>query len=381
MIRSMILAAFALVGSVSAAETLYPVTVTDVAGREVTVTEKPTRIALSSGRVFPMLEMVYGKEAVSHLVAWRNDMMVSAPSMYREYVKDYPALETIKKIGVIKSGEFDAETFINRPDRPDLFLVDLSNIALAEEKGLLKKLENAGIKVLAVDFREDPLNNTVTSVKTFATVAGFPEKGDAFADYYREHIEKLVSRIDALPDSQKQKKVFIERAAGYDASCCYTFGSGNMGAFIPFLKATNIADKPLRGAQSGQMATEAVIVARPDVYIMQTTGWLDKNGKVMGGIPLGFAPSDEDDIRKATDRLMNRPWIKAVKAYREQSVYSVYMPFYNSPYNLTAMEYFAKWIYPEVFKDLDPKETFVEMNKRFADRDVDGVFGRNNFNK
>ncbi len=43
-----------------------------------------------------------------------------------------------------------------------------------------------------------------------------------------------------------------------------------MGAYIPFLKAINIADKPLDGAVTGQMSPETVITAHPDVYIMQT---------------------------------------------------------------------------------------------------------------
>ena len=381
MIRSALLTSILLASCVASADPIYPVTVTDVAGRQVTLTEKPSRIALSTGRVFPLLEIIYGKDAASHLVAWRKDMIVSAPSMYREYVADYPSLENVPQIGVIKSGEFDAEAFINMKNRPDLFLVDLSNISLAEDKGLLTKLENAGIKVLAVDFREDPLKNTVRSVQTLATVAGVPERGEKFAAYYQEHVDALMTRIEALPASRKNRKVFIERAAGHDSSCCYTFGTGNLGAFIPFLKAQNIADRPLHGAESGQMAPEGVIVARPDVYIMQTTGWIDKNGKVLGGIPLGFAPVDRQGIQQSTERLMNRPWIKAVKAYLDKAVYSIYMPFYNSPYNLAAMEYFAKWIYPDVFADLDPQATFVDMNLRFADRQVDGLFGRNNFSQ
>ncbi|MGR5065735.1 ABC transporter substrate-binding protein [Photobacterium sp. DNB22_13_2] len=393
LLTSSVLLSCASFSSTSLADT-FPVTVTDVAGRTVTIEQQPQHVALSTGRVFPLLEIIYQQEAASHLVAWRDDMRLSAPSMYASYIKDYPQLANVLKIGKIKSGEFDAERFINMKNKPDVFVVDMSNIALAQEKGLLDKLDTAGIKVIAIDFREDPVKNTVQSVTSLAKALGRATQGEAFADYYQQHVKALTQAVEKLPESETNKTVFIERAAGYDGSCCQTFATGNMGAYVPFLKATNIADKPLKGAITGKMSPESVIAARPDVYIMQTTGWIDKHGNPTAGIPLGYAmppnPSlngtsikdtsiNDAAIAKATQSLMDRTWLKAVNGYQNKDVYSIYMPFYNSPYNLVAMEYFAKWIHPEQFADLDPEKTFEEMNQRFANRQASGVFGQNNF--
>ena len=378
LLTSSIILSSACVSSVVFADT-FPVTVTDVAGRTVTIEQQPRHVALSTGRVFPLLEIIYQQDAADHLVAWRDDMRLSAPSMYASYIKDYPELAEVMKIGKIKSGEFDAERFINMENKPDVFVVDISNIALAREKGLLDKLETAGIKVIAIDFREDPINNTIKSVTSLAKALGKEAQGEAFANYYQQHVQALEQAVANLPDTEASKTVFIERAAGYDGSCCQTFATGNMGAYIPFLKATNIADKPLKGAITGKMSPESVIAARPDVYIMQTTGWIDKKGNATAGIPLGYAPIHDSAISKATQSLMDRAWLKAVNGYQSKDVYSIYMPFYNSPYNLVAMEYFAKWIHPEQFASLDPEKTFEEMNLRFANRHTSGTFGQNNF--
>lgn len=372
------LAASLLVSQAVLADT-FPVTVTDVAGRTVTIEKEPQNIALSTGRVFPLLEMIYQDKAADRLAGWRDDMRVSAPSMYRDYLKIYPQLKDVVKIGKVKSGEFDTERFINMKRRPDLFVLDISNVKLAKEKGLITKLDKLGIKVLAIDFRENPIINTVQSVTTLATALGHKAQGEKFATYYNKHINALSEKIAALPASKHNRKVFIERAAGYRESCCKTFATGNMGAYIPFLKAINIADKPLKGAITGQMSTESVITYQPDVYIMQTTGWIDKDGNPKAGIPFGYAPLNKPAIKKATSDIMQRPWLKAVSAYQNKNVYSIYMPFYNSPYNIVAIEYFAKWIYPEQFKDLDPAKTFEEMNLRFANRKVQGSFGQDNF--
>ncbi|HIF9091938.1 TPA: ABC transporter substrate-binding protein [Photobacterium damselae] len=372
------LALTTLISSFSALATQYPVTITDVSGRQVTIDHQPEHIALSTGRVFPLLEIMYQKDAAKHLVAWRDDMKMSAPSMYKSYLKDFPSLSSLPVIGKIKSGEFDAERFINLKPKPDLFVVDLSNIKLAQDKGLLKKLQQAGIAVLAIDFREDPLRNTVQSVSDLAIALNKEKQGEAFTQYYQKHLNNIKHALADLPKSEEQKNVFIERAAGYDNSCCQTFAAGNMGAYIPFLKAKNIATKPLHGAVTGKMSPETVIASQPDVYIMQTTGWLDKKGKPTGGIPLGYSPVNHQAIAKATKTLMDRNWMPAVKAYQTNNVYSIYMPFYNSPYNLVALEYFAKWIHPTQFTNLDPNKTFIEMNQKFANRKVSGVFGQNN---
>jgi len=378
-IRSLLtMSVFCLSSHLAIADT-FPVTVTDVAGRTITLDHEPQNIALSTGRVFPLLEIVYQQEAAKHLVAWRDDMRVSAPSMYASYTKDFPQLKDILKIGKIKSGEFDAERFINMPNKPDLFVIDISNVKLAEEKGLIKKLDKAGIKVLAIDFRENPIKNTIQSVTSLATALGHKEQGQKFADYYQAHVDNLTAKISSLPKSELNKKVFIERAAGYRESCCHTFATGNMGAYIPFLKAINIADKPLDGAITGQMSAETVITSQPDIYIMQTTGWIDKNGEPKAGVPFGYTPVNTVAIKKAASDLLKRRWMKPITAYQNEDVYSIYMPFYNSPYNLVAMEYFAKWIYPEQFKNLNPEATFEEMNERFANRSAKGIFGLNNF--
>ncbi|MCD9462363.1 cobalamin ABC transporter substrate-binding protein [Photobacterium phosphoreum] len=355
----------------------YPMTVTDVAGRTITFDHQPQNIALSTSRIFPLLEIIYQQDAAKHLVAARDDMQFSAPSMYANYVKQYPSLQHVPKIGLIKSGEFDAERFINLKPKPDLFIVDLSNIKLAQDNGLLKKLDAAGIKVIAVDFRENPIKNTVRSVETVAKAVGRAAQGQAFAHYYLDHIADIKKTLAQYPNL-KPKRVFIERAAGYSDSCCRTFAGGNMGAYIPFLNAINIADKPLKGAITGQMSPETVITAHPDVYIMQTTGWVNDKGQPTHGIPLGYNPNPTA-IKVATSALMDRDWLQAVSAYKTKNVYSIYMPFYNSPYNLVAMEYFAKWIHPNVFKNLDPEKTFEEMNKLFGHRTVSGDFGQNNF--
>ncbi len=90
----------------------FPVTITDVAGRVVTIEHKPQYVALSTGLVFPLLTLLYQGKTLDHLVAWRNDMKNNAPSMYRYYLRQFPRLASVPQIGQIKSGSFDLAKFL-----------------------------------------------------------------------------------------------------------------------------------------------------------------------------------------------------------------------------------------------------------------------------
>ena len=77
---------------------------------------------------------------------------------------------------------------------------------------------------------------------------------------------------------------------------------------------------------------------------------------------------------------MSRPWLNGIPAYQNHRMYSIYQPLYNSPYNLVALEFFAKWLYPNAFNTLNPDENYVKMNERFGDHKITGLFGINNSN-
>lgn len=365
--------------SCSALAADYPMTVTDVTGRAITFDHEPEHIALGTARNFPLLEIVYGKDAGKHLVAMRDDMKNSAPSMYELYVKRYPSLANAHTIGKISKGQFDAEAFINMKPKPDVLIIGLDSAQKAESTGLIQKLDDAGIKVITADFRDKTIDNTLKSVTTVAKALGQEKRGQAFSDYYLKHLNHIKDVIAKHPEI-KTKNVFLETAAGYTfESCCDTYAGGNMSDFITLLKAENIAAKPLQGAHKGVMSPETIITASTDVYIMQSAGWIDKKtGKATHGIPLGYAMNKEE-IASQTAMLMSRDWLKATKAFQTKNVYAVYKPFYNSPYNLVALEYFAKWIHPDLFKDLNPEATFEEMNQKLGNNDVKGIFGINNF--
>jgi iron complex transport system substrate-binding protein len=62
---------------------------------------------------------------------------------------------------------------------------------------------------------------------------------------------------------------------------------------------------------------------------------------------------------------MKRPAYTGVKAVKDNQVHAVWHQFYNSPYQFVAIQAMAKWLHPELFKDLDPDATFREFHQKF----------------
>ena len=55
-----------------------------------------------------------------------------------------------------------------------------------------------------------------------------------------------------------------------------------------------------------------------------------------------------------------------ISAICEMPSYSVYQfVFYNSPYQFVAIQQMAKWLHPELFRDLDPDQTMRTLYERF----------------
>ena len=108
---------------------------------------------------------------------------------------------------------------------------------------------------------------------------------------------------------------------------------------------------------------ETVISLQPDVYIMQTSSWKDEKGHSRGqGVTLGYPPVNSKFVKKEQATLLNRTWFKAINAKSTNNVHFIWMNLHNSPYNIIAIEYFAKWIYPNLFKTLNPDKTFQDIN-------------------
>ncbi|VFS51809.1 ferrichrome/ferrioxamine B periplasmic transporter [Budvicia aquatica] len=78
--------------------------------------------------------------------------------------------------------------------------------------------------------------------------------------------------------------------------------------------------------------------------------------------------------RNSLNSILNRKGINTLPAVQEGRTYAVWHSFYNSPYNVLAIQEFGKWFYPEQFKDIDTQKTMDTLYKDFLAIEPSGTY-------
>lgn len=357
-----LLAAATLMGSISS----WAATVTDIAGRSVEVPAKVDRILLGEGRLFYAVSLLEGKKPFDRIVGWQGDFRKLDPQTYSVYQAKFPEIDKIPLIGNTTADSVSPEKVLTL--NPDVAIFGLSGHGPGRDSQLVKQLEKAGVPVVFVDFRTSPLKNTLPSMRLLGKVLHREQQAENYINFYQDNVRLVTDVTSKIPDNQKPS-VFIELKAATSDDCCGTAGNGNMGDFIDLAGGNNIAKGLLPGAL-GQINLEKVLSANPDVYIASGAKAPDAKDP---GIKLG-AKVSEQQARDSLNSAMQRTGISTLKAVQDGNSHAIWHSYYNSPYNVLAVQAFAKWIYPEKFASLDPKKTMDSMYQQFLAVDPSGTY-------
>ncbi len=368
----MMLAAMAFIGPPALAQvrrTDQRIEVTDLAGRKVGVKPDAGRVILGEGRLMYGTGILDKDQPFRRIVGWADDMITFDPGSWRAYRAKFPEADNLPRFGSAFSGDFSTEKAIAL--NPDVVLLPLSALFKAKETGLIEKLEKAGIPALFIDLREEPLKNTVPSIRLLGQVFGREAEAKAFIAFYEAETRRVTDRVAGKPASDRPL-VVMERAAGYDPSkCCMTFGKANLGAVLDMAGGRNWGSSRFPGL-GGEINPEALFAEDPPVVIGTGADWAEAvPGSV--AVPFGYETNPEA-VQRALKALADRKGWSTLQAVRARRFFSVYHQFYTSPGHVVALQLFAKWLYPDAFADLDPQATWRTYHERFSPIPLTGVF-------
>ncbi|MCM2129438.1 ABC transporter substrate-binding protein [Larsenimonas rhizosphaerae] len=334
------------------------ITVHDIAGRDVSVEVPVKRMILGEGRMIYALAMLDREAPFKRVVGWRDDLAKADPGSWEAYKKRYPEITKIPTFGGFKEGTFDVEQAITLD--PQVVVMNIEAREATESSGLDRKLAAVGIPVVYIDFREKPMQHTDPSLRLLGRLTDHSKRADEFIEFSNAHIKAVTDRL--AKSSPTTPEVFIERAAGYSEECCMSFGNANFGEMVTLAGGHNIAGDIIPGT-FGTVNPEQVIASDPSVYIATGGEW---SGYVPDGkwIPAG-PNSDQAEARKRLEYLLTRPALAHTEAVKQGNVHAIWHQFYNSPYQFVAIEQLAKWIHPDLFRDVDPDATLRELYSRF----------------
>lgn len=347
------------------------VTVTDIAGRTVTVPDNVQRIVLGEGRLFYAISLLEGQKPFDRIAGWQGDFRKLDPQTYAVYREKFPQIDNIPLIGSTTADSISPEKVLTL--RPDIAIFGLAGHGPGRSSELVGQLEKAGVPVVFIDFRTSPLKNTLPSMELLGKVLNRKKQAQDYIAFYRNNI-KRVTDVTKSVAQENQPKVFIELRASTTDECCRSAGNGNMGDFIDLAGGVNIA-KPLLPGPLGLINLEKVIASQPDIYIASGGG--DPNKVSDSSLPTSLTLGAQVTAQQAQASftpLLQRKGIATLKAVQEGRSFGIWHNYYNSPYNVLAVQAFAKWFYPQEFADLHPEQTMKRMYQQFLAVEPSGTY-------
>ncbi|WP_407660908.1 ABC transporter substrate-binding protein [Kluyvera cryocrescens] len=364
--KKAILGAALLLSPLLALAQNWPVTVTDLDNRTVTIAQEPQRIILQDGRDILTLAVLERENPFAKVVAWNNLPKKQDSETWNVLKRKWPEADKILDMKFSDQGNVDLETILSR--HPDLMIAQLRAKPSLTQSGVLAKLEALHVPVVFVDYELHPVENTRPSIAMLGKVLGQSARAQAYLDFYQQRLDLLHQRVAEV---KKKPLVFIEPiagVAGLDNGCCFTHARNGWGGLVEAAGGENIGSQLLPGA-TGNVSVEKIITMNPDYYLMTGS---KRPGKGTAIIPFGYNV-DQSDVAQAFNALLARQGVSSIPAVVAGHTGALYHHFYNNPYNIIAIEMLSKIFYPTQFKDIDPLADYHTLIARFTDIPDDKV--------
>ena len=342
--------------------------VTDLAGRQVTVPDRVDRIMLGEGRLLPALAILEGRDLTRRLVATMGDYERLDAAGYAQFSRAFPDLDKVPRVGRQDVSSFSDEQALAR--RPQVAFLGLGGGHGPNERSLetLKRLEAAGVAVVFIDLRHAPLKNTARSIEVMGEVLGKSAEAKAFATYWREQLARVETALKGAPPGPT---VYLDSRVGLDDGCCATM-VGMLGILLDAAGGRNVATGLIPG-ESGTLNPELLIARQPQLYVGTAVGSMEMAQKSPLRIVLG-ANATPEAARASLKRALQRRGVDQLQAAQPGRAHALWHHFYNSPFNVAALQVLAKWMHPDRFADLDPRATLETMYRRFMPIPLSGEY-------
>lgn len=347
--------------------TAETVTVTDLVGREVTVELPVERFVVSEGRYIPLLALLRPENPVRGLVGTMSPLGWTQPEIERQLHEKFPAAKEIARFGSRSAVSVSAEKIIEL--QPSLAIFGLNDHGPDSKNAeLIAQFEAGGISVVFIDFRQDPAANTVRSIELIGRLLEAEARAADYIAFHRERWETVISRTNEL---RERPSVFVHIHPGRH-DCCWAMADGMLGPMVGLAGGRNIANAVAPGPFSHHTA-EFLLHEDPDVWIGTASG---RVGEYLANErPVAIGPGmDAEMARQSLERYLSAPEFRSLTAVRSGRAHAIWHNFYNSPFNIVALEAFARWIHPDLFADTDPQATLQEIFDRYLPFELDGVY-------
>ncbi|MBA7537863.1 hypothetical protein ES705_30133 [subsurface metagenome] len=299
-----------------------PKEITDSADRTVTIYKPIKRIILPNGDCMPLMRALRA-----------TDKIVGVSKYTIEDTLFYPEFGDYSNIGSLWSPNYEVMVGCE-PDAVILYAAFGKSNCEAIENTLSDA--NPDITFIWIDGYKP--SSQVEEARILGYLLDKEEEAEEWIDFYEGFLNPIYDEVAEIPE-ENRTKVYIECWRAYHTAA----GNSGWHEKIELVGGYNIfreetVDYPDVGA-------EAVIKGEPEVII--------RAAKTEGG----YDTNDITELSNLRDEIMGRKELAIVPAVNatNESVYVINNDIFGGTGHFVGMGYVAKWLYPDLFSNLDPK--------------------------
>ncbi|OWV89194.1 iron ABC transporter substrate-binding protein [Rhizobium sp. R635] len=335
-------------------------TITDVIGREVKVDLPAKRVVL--GFYFEDYMAVGGEKAYDSVVGISREAWEGwVPANWKMHLAHRASIGDIADVGEVEAQTFSIEKVLSL--NPDLvILADWQYQALGQDA---HRLEEHGIPVVVVDYNAQTVERHVASTLLFGQLTGQDARGKEIADFYAGALKDVADRIAA--SGKPKPKVYVEFGNKGPAEYSFTYGKNMWGAMSTAAGGDNIAAPFVEWW--GPINPEQVLASKPDAIFISGR----ENNKSETALPMGQGVK-ADEAREKLKAFETRQGWSELPAVKDGHLFGVYQGASRTLSDFAMVQYIAKQLYPEQFKDVDPVADYLGYYKKYLPVVPEGTF-------
>ncbi|PIE69119.1 MAG: iron ABC transporter substrate-binding protein [Deltaproteobacteria bacterium] len=306
----------------------------DTAGGTRTIPEKVNHVICSGAGCLRLLTYLQGQSMITGV-----DDMETRRSRFnaRPYALAHPEFKTFPTFGEFR-GHDHPEQILTLSPQPDVIFK--TSVTMGTDPDELALQTGIPVVVLDVGDLGDYRQDLYRSLRIMGQIIGKEKRAEAVIDFFEAEIQAICSRIQGI-DQKKPLRVYIGGVA-FKGPHGFQSTEPDYPPFR-FVGLKNVAYRQGltgKGLRHSDVAKEKILEWNPDVLFMDLSTL--QFGKQGGGL----------------NELKTDPAYRSLDAVRQGRVYGV-LPYnwYSQNYGsiLANAWFIAKTLYPDRFKDIDPK--------------------------
>ncbi|QSZ28178.1 ABC transporter substrate-binding protein [Aceticella autotrophica] len=221
-----------------------------------------------------------------------------------------------------------------------------------------KKIESLGIKVIGIDFYY--LNTYNQDLTRTALLFNQGKKAVEFLNYKDGILSNITKNLTDI-DANKKTRVVCLWTSYFQKGTYKTFPpNSSYDQVIKFAGGNNIAADLKPSTSTQEVSAEWLIAKNPEVIIF-----------VYSSDILGYTTKDNSAVMKLANDIKKDPVLSKTDAVKNNRIYFTNI---SNLFRFSEAVYFAKWMYPDRFKDVNPDQVLKEYFEKWLGIPMKGIW-------